>query len=524
MNRKVFRRVSAWKILLWACLGMLIGLVLAQLALTVSELRHIDASSVQALQRAEDAARATGDALRRAEASPFQHCSDDDLAVLRNIAYANSYVADLGRVDQGMVRCTALWGQLAEPFVLPEPLYQAGRGFKIWLGQAIVHTHAPSNVVGLQRSLALTAPTTFDLNRFYQDVSLRITSADGAHVLVEREGMRYNPDGAIGLLPGIDVTHCNADLGLCARASARLHWYPVLYPRGLIALLAGSFVAGALACLLHLRSRRHQGVLDRLRHGIANDEIVLLYQPIVCINDLSLKGYEALARWRPADEPEIGPDIFVPLAVQNRLCTPLAKVVFARALREMQALLLANPDLILAINTEVADIEDANFIRFVLELTANHAALRRQLHLEVTERADIRSDAFTHNIELLRRVGFAIWRETLIDAAIFREAITNNSSRTAMTRMAHLFCELYYRARAAGLTRPVACHLPFHQGQIGEALAMSIVTVNRTIQTLRRTRAMEFRNGNLTVLDWKKLTEVGDFDPNYLNLKKPARL
>src|ERR1700760_3721934 len=48
-------------------------------------------------------------------------------------------------------------------------------------------------------------------------------------------------------------------------------------------------------------------------------------------------------------------------------------------------------------------------------------------------------------------VGFAVWRETLIDAAIFREAITNNGSRPMKTRMAHLFCELYYRARAAGL-------------------------------------------------------------------------
>jgi CRP-like cAMP-binding protein len=57
-------------------------------------------------------------------------------------------------------------------------------------------------------------------------------------------------------------------------------------------------------------------------------------------------------------------------------------------------------------------------------------------------------------LELFERrppVGFAIWRETLIDAAIFREAITNNSSRPPRTRMAHLFCELYYRARCAGL-------------------------------------------------------------------------
>jgi CRP-like cAMP-binding protein len=121
-------------------------------------------------------------------------------------------------------------------------------------------------------------------------------------------------------------------------------------------------------------------------------------------------------------------------------------------------------------------------------------------------------------------VGFAIWRETLIDAAIFREAITNNSSRPVAARMAHLFCELYYRARAVGLTKPGACRLPLHQGQIGETLGMSIVTVNRTIQVLRRTGAMEFRNGELTVLDWKKLVELGDFDPNYLHLKRPSRM
>ncbi len=121
-------------------------------------------------------------------------------------------------------------------------------------------------------------------------------------------------------------------------------------------------------------------------------------------------------------------------------------------------------------------------------------------------------------------VGMAIWRETLVDAAIFREAITNNSSRPAEMRMAHLFCELYYRARANGLARPGACRIPLHQGQLGETLGMSIVTVNRTLQALRRSGAMEFRNGELTVFDWKKLTELGDFDPVYLHLKRPSRM
>ena len=59
---------------------------------------------------------------------------------------------------------------------------------------------------------------------------------------------------------------------------------------------------------------------------------------------------------------------------------------------------------------------------------------------------------------------------------------------------------------------------------IARAARLPTVTVNRTIQQLRRTGSMEFRNGELTVRDWKKLAEAGDFDPGYLHLKRPARL
>ena len=120
-------------------------------------------------------------------------------------------------------------------------------------------------------------------------------------------------------------------------------------------------------------------------------------------------------------------------------------------------------------------------------------------------------------------IGFAFWRETLIDAAIFREAITNNSSRPPRTRMAHLFCELYYRARASELGKVGSVHLGLHQGQLGDALGMSLVTVNRTLQALRRTGAMEFRNGELTVHDWKRLADTGEFDPSYLHIGVPSR-
>jgi CRP-like cAMP-binding protein len=119
-------------------------------------------------------------------------------------------------------------------------------------------------------------------------------------------------------------------------------------------------------------------------------------------------------------------------------------------------------------------------------------------------------------------VAFAIWRETLVDAAIFREAITNNSARPMPARMAHFFCELFYRARASGLVAGLTCRAPISLVQLGESLGMSIATVNRTLQELRASRAMDFQNGELIVKNWARIAEIGQFDPHYLHLKKTA--
>jgi hypothetical protein len=87
--------------------------------------------------------------------------------------------------------------------------------------------------------------------------------------------------------------------------------------------------------------------------------------------------------------------------------------------------------------------------------------------------------------------------------------------------MAHLFCELFYRARASGLTEGTVLAAPLSLGQLGETLSMSIATVNRTLQLLRASRTVDFRNGELVIKNWSRLTQMGQFEPNYLHLKRP---
>lgn len=115
---------------------------------------------------------------------------------------------------------------------------------------------------------------------------------------------------------------------------------------------------------------------------------------------------------------------------------------------------------------------------------------------------------------------FAIWRETLIDAAIFREAITNNSARSTEARIAHLFCELCYRSRASGLSDGETCDAPITLGQLGEALGISLATVNRTLSEMRSKGYADFRHGQIIVRNWERLVALAEFNPAYLHLKR----
>jgi CRP-like cAMP-binding protein len=128
--------------------------------------------------------------------------------------------------------------------------------------------------------------------------------------------------------------------------------------------------------------------------------------------------------------------------------------------------------------------------------------------------------ALLHFFEQRPVAAFAFWRETLIDAAIFREAITNNSARPLQMRLAHFFCEQYYRARAAGLTKAGSCSLPLTQTELGETVGASLPSISRALQSLRETGFVDLRSGRLHVRSWKRLVELGDFDPSYLHLRK----
>jgi CRP-like cAMP-binding protein len=112
-----------------------------------------------------------------------------------------------------------------------------------------------------------------------------------------------------------------------------------------------------------------------------------------------------------------------------------------------------------------------------------------------------------------------IWRESLIQAAVFREWLLRNSQLPAHSAMAHLFCEIFVRSRAAGRANGDSCDFPVTQEMLADALGLTSVHVNRTLQLLRETGIVDHKAGRLYVHDLERLAAVAEFDPHYLHLR-----
>lgn len=139
--------------------------------------------------------------------------------------------------------------------------------------------------------------------------------------------------------------------------------------------------------------------------------------------------------------------------------------------------------------------------------------------VEITQLARERLVELTEHFPQLTR---ALWRSTLVEEATTREWMLNVGHRTALARTAHLFCELFSRLHAAGLTSGNACELPVTQSDLADALALTTVHVNRTLMEMRRRNLITFRHRHLTVHDFGGLQSTAGFAPGYLHLNDPS--
>jgi CRP-like cAMP-binding protein len=133
--------------------------------------------------------------------------------------------------------------------------------------------------------------------------------------------------------------------------------------------------------------------------------------------------------------------------------------------------------------------------------------------------ADLRELAVRHPA-----IAFAFWRQTVVDASILAKWVSNVGRRDARSRLAHLFCELGLRMELAGIGSRTDFPLPMTQSHLADALGLTSVHVNRTLQTMRHDGLVVTENRRVRVGRWSELVHVAEFDPQFLLLPELPNL
>jgi EAL domain-containing protein (putative c-di-GMP-specific phosphodiesterase class I) len=125
-----------------------------------------------------------------------------------------------------------------------------------------------------------------------------------------------------------------------------------------------------------------------LRRALEKDEIVIMYQPIIRLEDRAIAGFEALMRWNHAKLGRLGPAEFIPIAEETGVIVELGRFVLERSARQLaiwQRASVSMTPLFLSVNISSRQLMRHDLIQDVKGVLSRHALAPGTLKLELTE-------------------------------------------------------------------------------------------------------------------------------------------
>ena len=157
---------------------------------------------------------------------------------------------------------------------------------------------------------------------------------------------------------------------------------------------------------MHAQAVARLTLEDELRRALAENELIVHYQPIVRLSDCRVVGHEALVRWNHPQRGLVPPLEFLPVAEDSGLIVPLGRQV----LDQVCARLAASPELgPVNVNQSAVEISSRDWLNEFVATMQRHGVHPSRLVVEVTETAVLSMlDATRGDLASLRDLGLGI--------------------------------------------------------------------------------------------------------------------
>ena len=160
------------------------------------------------------------------------------------------------------------------------------------------------------------------------------------------------------------------------------------------------------------QAERRSGLEADLRRALVNEELFVVYQPVVGLQTGGAvdrcAGVEALVRWRHPKRGVVGPVEFIGVAEECGLIGALGDYVLATACRDFvrwQRTLGARAPRSLAVNLSRAQVAEAGWTATVRDLLQASGMPPQQLQLEVTESLAAQDATVQRHLHELKALG-----------------------------------------------------------------------------------------------------------------------
>jgi diguanylate cyclase (GGDEF)-like protein len=146
----------------------------------------------------------------------------------------------------------------------------------------------------------------------------------------------------------------------------------------------------------------------QLESAIENDELRVLFQPIISLGSREIVGVEALVRWEHPKLGTLSPSEFVPIAEESALITTIGGWVLREACARAAAWSAGNRQLYVSVNVSARQLQEPGFADEIASALASSGLEPGRLMLELTESVLIDEVAGKNLVERVAPLGVRI--------------------------------------------------------------------------------------------------------------------